>query len=245
LEKKTPITDPRLFATTHWSVVLAVQDDDPARAQEALEKLCRSYWYPLYSYLRRHGYSPPDAEDLIQGFFEQLLKRQALNKADPERGRFRTFLLSCLKKFVADQHDRAGRQKRGGGRVLLPLDIPNAEQRYNGALRSDETPEQHYERQWAATTVLKVLDQLRAEACAEGHGELLGNLQSTLTGDKPSVPYAVLAQRLDMNEGAVKMAAHRLRKRYRALFREEIAHTVDRPEELEEEIAHLFQVLSR
>ena len=245
MEKNTSSSDPRLFATTHWSVVLAVQDDDPTRAHEALEKLCHSYWYPLYSYLRRHEYSPPDAEDLIQGFFEQLLERHALNKANPERGRFRTFLLSCLKKFVADQHDRAGRQKRGGGRAPLSLDIPDAEQRYNGALRSDETPEQHYERQWAATTVMKVLDQLRVEAAAQGYGELLGNLQSTLTGDKPSIPYANLAGRLGLSEGAVKMAAHRLRKRYRALFRDEIANTVDRPEEVEEEIAHLFQVLSR
>jgi RNA polymerase sigma-70 factor (ECF subfamily) len=125
------------------------------------------------------------------------------------------------------------------------LDIPDAEQRYRGAVGSDETPEQLYERQWAATTVMKVLNQLRAEAAAQGHAELLGNLLSTLTGDKPSIPYADLARRLGMSEGAVKMAAHRLRKRYRVLFRKEIAHTVDRPEEVEEEIAHLFQVLSR
>ena len=127
----------------------------------------------------------------------------------------------------------------------MPLDVPNAEQRYNGALRSEETPEQHYERQWATTTVLKVLEQLRMEATAQGQVELLGDLQSALVGDRPSIPYAALARRLGMSEGAVKMAAHRLRKRYRALFREEIANTVDRPEDVEAEIAHLFQVLGR
>ena len=226
-----PVT-PRLFATTHWSVVLAVQDKDPAQAAQALETLCQAYWHPLYSYLRRRGCSPPDAEDLIQGFFEELLTLHALDKADPGRGRFRAFLIGCLKKFAARQHQRAGREKRGGGQALLSLDIPDAEQRYGALLATDEdTPDQIYERQWAATLLTKVLDAVRAEAVAHGQGEVFEHLQCTLTGEHPSTSYANLAARLYLSESAVKMAALRLRERYAVLFREEIAH--------------LFQVLSR
>lgn len=246
MEKNPPSTEPRVFGTTHWSVVLAVQDEDPARAQAALEELCRAYWHPLYFYLRRHGHSPPDAEDLIQGFFEELLALHTFNKADPERGRFRAFLIGCLKKFVARQHQRATQEKRGGGRVMLSLDIPNAEEHYSTLLfRDNDTPEQVYERQWAAALLRAVLESLRAEAAARGQHEVFEHLQCTLAGERPSIPYAELATRLKLSESGVKMAAHRLRERYAVLFREEIARTVDRTEEIDEEIAHLFQVLSR
>ncbi len=246
MEKKPSSADLRVFSTTHWSVVLAVQDADPAHAQAALEELCHAYWHPLYSYLRRHGYPPPDAEDLIQGFFEELLELHALDKADPERGRFRAFLIGCLKKFVARQHQRAGREKRGGGQATLSLDIPDAEHRYGDLLATDEdTPDQLYERQWAATLLRTVLVMLRAEAVARGQGDLFDHLQSMLTGERPSTSYTDLAARLCLGESAIKMAALRLRERYAVLFRAEITRTVDRPEEVDEEIAHLFQVLSR
>jgi RNA polymerase sigma-70 factor (ECF subfamily) len=189
MEKKPPSAKPRVFSTTHWSVVLAVQDANPAQAAQALETLCQAYWHPLYSYLRRRGSSPPDAEDLIQGFFEELLELHALDKADPERGRFRAFLIACLKKFVARQHQWAGREKRGGGQATLSLDIPDAEQRYGDLLAADDdTPDQIYERQWAATLLRTVLDVLRAEAVARGQGDLFDHLQSTLTGERPSTP---------------------------------------------------------
>jgi RNA polymerase sigma-70 factor (ECF subfamily) len=246
MEKNPSSAEPRIFATTHWSVVLAVQDQDPSRAQAALEELCRAYWHPLYSYLRRHEYSPPDAEDLIQGFFEELLAMESLTRVAPERGRFRAFLLACLKKFVARQHQRSAQQKRGGGRRTFSLDIPNAEEHYGKLLGTEgDTPEQIYEHQWAATLLQSALDALQAEAVTRGQGEVFEHLQCTLAGESPSASYAELAARLGLTESAVKMVALRLRERFAVLFREEIARTVDRPEEVDEEIAHLFRVLAR
>ena len=246
MEKNPSSAEPRIFATTHWSAVLAVQDEDPVRAQAALEELCRAYWHPLYSYLRRQGFAPPDAEDLIQGFFHELLALHALHKAEPGRGRFRAFLIGCLKKFVARQHRRAGQEKRGGGQGIFSLDIPNAEQHYGKLLATgSETPDQVYERQWAANLLGKALDALRSEAEARGQAGVFKHLQCTLSGEDPSASYAELAARLGLSESAVKMAALRLRERFAVLFRGEIARTVDRPEEVEEEIAHLFRVLAR
>lgn len=246
MEEHPSRAQPRIFPTTHWSAVLAVQDEHPTRAQQALEELCQAYWHPLYSYLRRLGNSPPDCRGFDSGFFQELLKLHSLQRADPTRGRFRAFLLGCLKKFMAREHQRATRQKRGGGQMSLPLDISDAEARYGDLLGAGhEAPDQIYERQWAATLLRTVLDALQAEAVGRGQGELFEQLQQTLIDDGSSVPLASLAARLGLSESAVKMAALRLRERYAVLFREEIARTVDRPEEIEEEIAHLIRVLSR
>lgn len=237
---------PRLFATTHWSVVLAVQDEDPDQAARALESLCQSYWPPLYSYLRRAGFSPEDAEDLIQGFFQEILALHALHKVAPGRGRFRSFLMACLKKYVAAQRQRARRQKRGGGRVSWSVDLPGAEAHYSAMLYAQtESPDDVYEREWASTVVARVLARLRAEAVERGQESVFEHLKSSLVGDRPGVTYHDLADRLKLSEGAIKMVAMRLRERCGALFREEIAQTVENPAEIESEITHLFEVFGR
>ncbi len=236
----TPV---QVFPSTHWSVVLAAQADNPARARDALEKLCTVYWYPLYAFLRRRGQQPADAEDLVQGFIAHLLERQFFQAADPDKGRFRAYLLISLNHFLADAADWAGRLKRGNGRPLLSLDAGVAERRYAREPAGDANPEQLFERRWALTLLDTVLQRLETEAAESGRTDLFRQIKGVLLGDRGRVTYAELAPQLGMSEAALTMTVHRLRRRYRELVREAIAHTVSRPVEIEEEMQHLFRVL--
>jgi RNA polymerase sigma factor (sigma-70 family) len=233
------------FVTTHWSVVLTAGHTDTTRAQQALSRLCETYWYPLYAYVRRRGYSPPDAQDMTQEFFARLLARNWVEAADPEKGRFRTFLLTAMSRFLADEWNKARAQKRGGGISPVPLRFDTAETRYGHEPSDPVTPEQCFERRWALTLLEAVLKRLRADYEREGKGGLFAALHGCLLGERDAQPYAELAVALDMNEGAVKVAVHRLRKRYRQLLADEIAQTVASPDEVEQELRHLQAVLTR
>jgi RNA polymerase sigma-70 factor (ECF subfamily) len=234
-----------LFTTTHWSVVLAAGLTDAPQAGEALERLCRSYWYPLYAYVRRQGHSPEDAQDLTQGFFAHLLRKDFLSGVGPAKGKFRSFLLACLKHFLADEWEKARTAKRGGTGPELLLDLDQAEERYRLEARVEATPESLYERRWALDLLDHVLDRLRNEAAASGREAVFAQLQGCLLGERPTETYAQLGARLGLSETAVKVTVHRLRQRYRELLREEIAHTVTRPDEIDEEMRNLFEIVSR
>jgi RNA polymerase sigma factor (sigma-70 family) len=225
-------------------VVLTAGDRDTTVAREALAKLCQTYWYPLYAYVRRRGFSPPDAEDMTQEFFARFLEHDWVANADPEKGRFRSFLLSAMNHFLANEWDKARAQKRGGGATLLPLEFNTAETRYSREPADSVTPEQQFERQWALTLLATVTNRLQAEYEQDGKGALFAALHPCLVGDRTSQPYEGLARKLGMTEGAVKSAVHRLRQRYRHLLREEIAQTVAGPGEVEEELRHLIAVLA-
>ncbi|HEV2319289.1 MAG TPA: sigma-70 family RNA polymerase sigma factor [Verrucomicrobiae bacterium] len=240
----------RVFATTQWSVVLTAGRAEFQLAQDALETLCRTYWYPLYAYVRRRGYSPPDAEDLTQAFFAWLLERKWLGKADPQRGRFRSFLLTSISNFLSNEWDKTMAQKRGGGKVI-PLERDEAENRYTwqplsySVPESSFTPEQSFEWRWALTLLDLVMSRLSAEFEEDGKKELFEALKPCLLGESVAQPYATLASKLGMTEGSVKVTVHRLRQRYRQLLRDEIASTVAAPEEVDEELRYLFAVLTR
>jgi len=234
-----------IFATTHWSVVLAAGQSTDTQAAEALEQLCRSYWYPLYAFVRRQGRSPEDSEDLTQGFFAHLLRKDFLSGVGPEKGRFRSFLLACLKHFLADEWEKVRTAKRGGNCPEMRLDLAGAEERYQLEACVKADAESLFERRWAIDLLDRVLDRLRHEAVASGREAVFDQLQGCLLGERPAETYAQLGARLDMSETAVKVTVHRLRQRYRELLREEIAHTVTRPEEIDEELRYLFEVVSR
>ena len=233
------------FVTTHWSVVLSAGRSDTTRAQAALARLCQAYWYPLYAYVRRRGYAAHDAQDLTQEFFARLLEQNWLAQADWERGRFRTFLLAALSHFLANEWDKARALKRGGAVQIVPLQLDSAETRYGQEPADPLTPEQCFERRWALALLEEVLNRLREEHAAASTREMFDALKPCLVGDRQAQPYAELAATLGMTEGAVKVAVHRLRQRYRQLLREEIANTVAMPEEVNEEMHHLFSVLAR
>jgi len=232
------------FALTHWSVVLAAGSSDSSHARDALETLCRTYWHPIYAFVRRQGHAPHDAQDLTQEFFARLLEKNYLGGVDRAKGRFRSFLLVCLKHFLANEWDRAGAQKRGAHPVLIPINVRSAETSYGLEPAESVTAEKMFERRWALTLLEQVLARLRAEYTRDGKAETFEQLKSTLTGERRSVPYAEIGARLGISEGAVKVAVHRLRQRYRDLLREEIAHTVSGPEQVEEEIRALFCALA-
>jgi RNA polymerase sigma-70 factor (ECF subfamily) len=232
------------FATTHWSVVLAAGHDSAPGAREALEKLCRTYWYPLYAYIRRRGYGEQDAQDLAQGFFARLVERNYLEAVGRQKGKFRSFLLAALNHFLSDEWDRARAEKRGGGQTFISLDDHTAEERYRQEPADELNPEKIYERRWALTLLEQVLRQLEAEFAATGKRQLFEQLKVFLLEDKGVGSYAESAARLEMTEGALRVAVHRLRQRYGELFHDEIAHTVARPDEIEEEVRHLLRVLS-
>lgn len=240
---ETPRAPAECFVTTHWSVVLAAGRSDSTRARAALEQLCRNYWHPLYAYVRGTGYSREEAEDLTQEFFARLLAHNSVARADPARGRFRSFLLASLKHFLANEWEKARALKRGGGAQLLPLDFDTAETRCAQPIASGDTPDRAYDRQWALSLLDAVLGRLRREYRDAGREHMYLGLKDTLGGGRSEIPYRELGVRLDLSEGAVKVAAHRLRQRYRELLREEIANTVTGPEEVEEELKHLFAAL--
>lgn len=226
-------------------MVLAAGRSDSTRAQSALSTLCQAYWYPLYAYVRRRGYSPHDAQDMTQEFFARLLEHNWLARASRERGRFRTFLLSALSHFLANEWDKARAQKRGGAVQFQPLQLDTAETRYGAEPADPVTPEQCYERRWALALLDHVLTRLGDEYCAEQKGGVFEVLKPCLAGQRQSQPYVTLGAKLDMSEGAVKVAVHRMRQRYRAILKDEIAQTVSAPEEIEEEMRYLLAVLAR
>ena len=232
------------FAVTHWSVVLAAGRRDSTHARTALEKLCRTYWQPIYVFVRRQGHGPHDAQDLTQEFFAGLLEKQSLADVDRTKGRFRSFLLASLKHFLANEWDKARAQKRGGGQVLIPIDAQSVESACGIDPADEVTAEKVFERRWALTLLDLTLQRLREEQTREGKEHQFEQLKVTLTEASRSVRYAVLAQRLEMSEGAVKVAVHRLRQRYRELLRAGIADTVATPAEVEEEIRALFSALA-
>jgi RNA polymerase sigma factor (sigma-70 family) len=232
------------FRTTHWSAVLTARDRNSSQAQQALTELCQTYWYPLYAYIRRRGNGPTDAEDLTQGFFERLLEKDYLSDLTPGRGRFRSFLLTALKHFLANEWDRAQTRKRGSG-MVLSLDEEEAEQRYKLEAVENVTPETLFEQRWALTVLGRVLARLREEFVAGEKAELFDQLKAFLSADQPGCSYSEIAARTGLKEGTVKVAVHRLRRRYGELLRAEIAETVEDPAEAADEIQHLIAVLSK
>jgi RNA polymerase sigma-70 factor (ECF subfamily) len=240
----TPPTPPPVsdawFVTTHWSVVLSAREKDSPRSAAALETLCRTYWYPLYAFLRRQGRPPADAQDLTQGFFARLLQKDYLQAAAREKGRFRTFLLVALKRFLANEWDREHAQKRGGFAQVVSIDQEVAESRFAAEPSHNVQPDVLFDRQWAMTLLERTMTQLQGEYVASGRAKLFEYLQSCLAREESALPYAQIAACLNLTEPAVKMAVHRLRNRYREILRAEVAHTVSSAEEVEEEIRHLF-----
>ncbi len=232
------------FVTTHWSVVLTAGRHDTPRARNALEQLCQTYWLPIYAYVRRRGYSLEDAKDLTQEFLAWLLERDWVARADPQLGRFRSFLLTTLSHFLANEWEKARAQKRGGGQVVS-FSSEAAETQCGREPADTVTPEQSFERRWALTLLDRVMNRLSAEFTRDDKTELFEALKPCLLGERAAQPYAALASKLAMTEGSVKVAVHRLRQRYRLLLRDEIANTVEKPEEVEEEMRHLFAVLAR
>ncbi len=232
------------FATTRWSVVLTAGHKSSPQARESLETLCQTYWYPLYAHIRRQGHSPHDAQDLTQEFFARFLEKDFLGDVHRERGRFRSFLLAALKHFLANEWDRVRARKRGGGRKLVSLDAQDAENRYAFEPRDDLSPDRIYERRWAMLLLERVLGRLRQESAAAGKTSQFELLKGTLSAGRGALPHAEVAARLKTTEEAVRVAVHRLRKRYRELLCAEVAQTVGRPEEIDDEIRHLFTVLS-
>jgi len=233
---------PSQFPTTRWTLVFAAGDPHRKEARSALVSLCENYWYPLYAYLRRRGYPADQAQDLTQEFFVRLLEGRYLDRANPEKGRFRSFLLTSLKFFVADEGDCQRARKRGGG-VLVPLEFSSGEERYQREPAHDETPERIFERRWALSMLDRVVERLRNEFVQHGRAEHFERLKMFLLGQSDA-PYAALAREMNTSEGALKVAIHRLRKRYRDLFRQEIADTVADPAEVESELRYLAAVLT-
>ena len=240
---KGPIADQRHFATTHWSIVVAAGDAIREDAQDALAQLCEVYWYPLYAYVRRRGYSAPDAQDLTQAFFARLLEKQSLRVANRERGQFRSFLLASLDHFLANEHDRARAQKRGGDRLHISLDLADGESRVNLEPAHDLTPERLYERQWALTLLELVVHRLEAEYEKAGKARQFELFRDVLGGGRERLRYDEIAAELNMSVENARQGAHRMRKRYRALLREEVARTVVDPSDVDEELANLFDAL--
>jgi RNA polymerase sigma-70 factor (ECF subfamily) len=228
------------FPTTLWTIVLHAALDEHTEARAALTQLCQAYWYPLYSFVRRRGYSPHDAEDVTQEFFARVLEKRVLARVDPALGRFRTFLLASLKNFLANDWDKAQARKRGGGQTIVSLDRENAESRYQREPAHDMTPERHFERQWALTVLDQVLDDLRDKYRSEGKGDLFEELKAVIIGQP--MTYVDLAARLRRSEGAIKVAAHRLRHRYRELIRARVAATVGE-EDVEDELRQMLAAL--
>ncbi len=231
------------FTTTHWSVVLAAGNQSSPDYTRALSALCETYWYPLYAYLRRRGYDKQQAEDYTQDFFAALLERQGLGKADPKLGKFRSFLLASLKNFLADEWGRKQAQKRGGGIKVSSLDFDDGDTRYSREPVDDLSAEKLFERSWAQAILAQTLTRLKAEFAAEGRQDLFEHLKTYLTAGEIA-SYRDAAAALNMTEGAVKVAVHRLRRRYGELVRREIAQTVATAEQIEEEMNALYAALS-
>jgi len=235
---------PQRFETTRWSLVLAARQGSTPEAHEALSTLCQLYWSPLYAFIRRQGHGPEEAHDLAQGFFTRMLEKNQLVIADRQRGRFRSWLLASLQHYLSNAHDAERALKRGGGQELLSLDSVAAENEYRILEPAhDVTPERLFERQWALALLERVLATLREEYLRTGKGALFDMLKAMLQGEVGESSYQELAAGLGCSPGALKVAAHRLRRRYRELLREEIAQTVESPEEIDDELRNLLLAL--
>jgi RNA polymerase sigma-70 factor (ECF subfamily) len=243
-EREPKPESPRVFATTHWSVVLAAGKEESVLAQSALEALCRAYWYPIYVYVRRKGYGADDAQDLTQEFFAQLISKHHLRLADRNKGKFRTFLLTGLDYFVAREWSRAHRQKRGGQFSFISLDQQTPEERYRLEPADGDTPEKKFAREWALAVLKQTMDALERECEADGKGSLFREARNLLSGERASGAYAGISERLGMAAGAARMAVLRLRQRHGELLRAELAQTVSRAEEVDEEMRFLLEALS-
>jgi RNA polymerase sigma-70 factor (ECF subfamily) len=233
-----------VFATTHWTVVLAAGRRHTVQSDQALEELCRAYWFPLYAYARRKGHSREDAEDLIQAFFERFLARNYLDGLRAERGRFRAFLLASLKHFAITEWKKSQRQKRGGGEIVLSLNWSTADTQFQVASTAEPSPDKAFDREWAVALLGKVIQRLQSECEADGRGKQFSELKIFLTAGKGALPHATAAKALGIDEGAVRVTVHRLRKRYRELLRDEIAHTLSDPKQVDEEMRALFGAFS-
>jgi len=244
-ERESSGAAPRVFATTHWSVVLAAGQNESVSAQSALETLCRAYWYPIYVYVRRKSYDPDEAQDLTQEFFAQLIRKQHLRLADRTKGKFRTFLLATLDYFLAREWSRAHRQKRGGQFIFISLDQQTPEGRYLLEPVDNDTPEKKFLRQWALTVLEQTMEALKRECDAGGKGALFREVRNLLSGERDGGAYAGISQRLALSEGAVRVAVHRLRQRYGELLRSEIAQTVSGTEQVDDEMRYLLTALSQ
>jgi len=232
------------FATTHWSVVLGARETECSGAAEALANLCRTYWHPLYAYIRRRGHHPSDAQDLTQEFFYRLLDRHYLSQVDPAKGKFRSFLLVAVNHFLANEWDRARTIRRGGRINFVSFDAASAEDQFTEEPATGLTAEKLFERQWALALLRQVTDALAAEFAAEGRAEQFERLKGFLIDEKRTVSWAELAAAMGLTEGALKMSVQRLRQRFGRILREQIARTVAGPEEVEEEIRALLKALS-
>jgi DNA-directed RNA polymerase specialized sigma24 family protein len=244
LKKDLPLNEAGWFTTTHWSVVLTAGGDVTASADAAMERLCRTYWYPLYAYTRWRGYSAEDGEDLTQEFFARLLQKNFLAQVGPEKGKFRSFLLASLNHFLANDYDRATAQKRGRGQATISLDAAAAEGMFALEPVCERTPETLFDERWAAALLDQAFVRLRSEYTQAGKLALFNELSPFLTADSASGDYAPVAQRLNMGTGAVTVAVHRLRQKYRECVRAQVAETVASPADLEDEMRHLFAVLA-
>ncbi len=241
--RATSTAQPKQFAPTRWSLVLHSQKAGESGGEEALAELCRAYWLPLFGYLRGRGHDPHAAEDLVQGFFEEVLEQRTFAKADPERGQFRTFLLSCLLNYVARQHRHDQRQKRGGGARLLPLDVDadEAEARYARELTDTSgTPEEHFDRLWALTLLDRALQRLRSEHEGEAASKRFDVLQPFVSGARGDIPMEEAAARLGLSVQAIKSAVFRLRKRFGEIVREELRELVERDADVQDELRYLL-----
>jgi RNA polymerase sigma-70 factor (ECF subfamily) len=233
-----------IFATTHWTVVLAAGQRHTPQSDHALEELCRTYWFPLYAYVRRRGHAKEDAEDSVQAFFARFLAKNYLAGLSAERGRFRAFLLASLKHFLINEWKKSQRLKRGGGEKLLSLDWQTADTQFQVAATGEPSPEKAFDREWALALLAHVIEQLRTECAADGKAKLFEQLKIFLTAGKGALPYTAAAQTLGLDEPAVRVAVHRLRKRYRELLRAEIAQTLSDPAQVDEEMRALFGAFS-
>jgi RNA polymerase sigma-70 factor (ECF subfamily) len=231
------------FATTHWSLVEKAGHQSSAESRRALESLCQSYWYPLYAYVRRRVSDRTEAEDLTQAFFTELIEKNYVGDATPERGRFRAFLLTALKHFLSKQWEKGRAKKRGGGRLPISLDFASADSRFTIEPASNLTAEQIYERQWAVALLDRAIGRLEQEFVKADKGDQFAKLKGFIIGDHEGTTYAEVAGELNMSVAAAKMAASRMRRRYRELIREEIAQTVSEPSEIDDEIQKLFAAL--
>ena len=237
-------SQPGNFDTTHWSIVFAAGKQASPDSQLALAELCEKYWYPPYVYVRRRIPDAHEAQDLTQAFFTQLLEKNIVADADPQRGRFRTFLLAALNHFLSNEWNKARTQKRGGGKPLVSLDLFDGERRYESLPADDLTPERIFDRQWVLTLLKQVLDRLHAEFIASGKLQQFEHLEASITVVQPRMSYAELAEKTDLSVGAVKVSLHRLRNRYRELLRIEIAQTLADPGGVDDEIRRLFETFA-
>jgi DNA-directed RNA polymerase specialized sigma24 family protein len=232
-----------VFATTHWSVVLQTSDSESPQSMVALEKLCRTYWHPLFAFIRRKGHSEEDAKDLTQQFFARLLERRDFRTVDARKGKFRTFLLAALTHFLSNERDRTMAAKRGGGRTILSLDEMNVEQLSRSEPASDVSPDKLFDRRWAMTLLAEAVAKLRGEMDTGDKLGVFEELKSFLTSDAPDGEYAKVAERLGCAKQSIALQVFRMRQRYRELVRAEVAHTVSSPTEVDEEMRHLMAAL--